>query len=536
MREKVIAAHAELPSLCEHIHLPLQSGSSRILKAMRRTYDRDRYMQRVEMIRDDVPDCAITTDIIVGFPGETEDDFRETLEVVEEVGYDSAFTFIFSPRRGTEAADAARPAAARRQAGAHGAAGRARPAARARAQPAASWAPTQEVLVEGPSRTDPARLRGRTRHNKTVNFTGLARAGRAGRRARSRARPSTTLAGRGATALARLPEPLDRDLRADRGRQDRGRDRARRAAARARRAAGRRVGRRDPGLRGARHAGREALARAAGAARAPADLVRPDRPGVQRRASSPSARTPRSTRLLDEGATPIVVGGTGLYLRAALTELDLKPPPDARRCASRSSASSAELGHGALHARLRPASAAAVHPERPQADRARARAGAHGGAAAPRLRPALVGAACGRPAALFGLVDGPRRARGAHPPRGPRRCSAAGARRGGRVGARAGRLPDGAQGARLQGDRGAPARARSSSTRPARCSSGATSPTSKRQLTWMRKLAGVEMIDRTRLERSAEAARGDSLERLDRLPRRRGHAASRSGRRSATTT
>ena len=104
MREKVVAAHAALPSLCEHIHLPLQSGSSRILKAMRRTYDRERYMERVEMIRERVPDCAITTDIIVGFPGETEADFRETLEVVDAVGYDSAFTFMFSPRRGTEAA------------------------------------------------------------------------------------------------------------------------------------------------------------------------------------------------------------------------------------------------------------------------------------------------------------------------------------------------------------------------------------------------------------------------------------------------
>ena len=131
----VIAAHAELPSLCEHIHLPLQSGSSRILKAMRRTYDRDRYMQRVEMIREHVPDCAITTDIIVGFPGETEDDFRETLEVVEEVGYDSAFTFIFSPRRGTEAADLPDQVPHAGQARAHGAARRARPAARAGAQP-----------------------------------------------------------------------------------------------------------------------------------------------------------------------------------------------------------------------------------------------------------------------------------------------------------------------------------------------------------------------------------------------------------------
>src|SRR3954468_9062478 len=103
IREKVVAAHAGLPSLCEHIHLPLQSGSSRILKAMRRTYDRDRYLKRVELIREHVPDCAITTDIIVGFPGETEADFRETLEVVDQVGYDSAFTFVFSPRRETEA-------------------------------------------------------------------------------------------------------------------------------------------------------------------------------------------------------------------------------------------------------------------------------------------------------------------------------------------------------------------------------------------------------------------------------------------------
>ena len=104
MREDVIRAHAELGSVCEHIHLPLQSGSSRVLKAMRRTYDRARYLDRVAMIREHLPDVALSTDIIVGFPGETEEDFEQTLAVVEEVGYDSAFTFIFSPRRGTEAA------------------------------------------------------------------------------------------------------------------------------------------------------------------------------------------------------------------------------------------------------------------------------------------------------------------------------------------------------------------------------------------------------------------------------------------------
>src|SRR6201999_527358 len=104
MKEDVIRAHAELPALCEQIHLPLQSGSSRVLKRMRRTYDRERYLDRVALIREHVPDCAITTDIIVGFPGETEEDFLLTLDVCEQVGYDSAFTFVFSPRRGTEAA------------------------------------------------------------------------------------------------------------------------------------------------------------------------------------------------------------------------------------------------------------------------------------------------------------------------------------------------------------------------------------------------------------------------------------------------
>jgi tRNA-2-methylthio-N6-dimethylallyladenosine synthase len=193
MREKVIAAHAELPSLCEHIHLPLQSGSSRVLKAMRRTYDRDRYMKRVEMIRDYVPDCAITTDIIVGFPGETEDDFRETLEVVDEVGYDSAFTFVFSPRRGTDAADLPDqiPHAVKRER-----MERLVELVQRRALERSSRfvGREEEVLVEGPSRTDPSRLRGRTRHNKTVNFEGLAQPGDLAH-VRIASATSTTLAG-----------------------------------------------------------------------------------------------------------------------------------------------------------------------------------------------------------------------------------------------------------------------------------------------------------------------------------------------------
>src|SRR6476660_5158704 len=103
-RDPVIAAMAECAAVCEHVHLPLQSGSSRLLKAMRRTYTRERYVALAEKMREAIPDLAFGTDIIVGFPGETEDDFRETLEVVEQVGYDSAFTFVYSPRAGTEAA------------------------------------------------------------------------------------------------------------------------------------------------------------------------------------------------------------------------------------------------------------------------------------------------------------------------------------------------------------------------------------------------------------------------------------------------
>jgi tRNA-2-methylthio-N6-dimethylallyladenosine synthase len=176
MREEVIRAHAELPSLCEHIHLPLQSGSSAVLKRMRRTYNRQRYMDRVALIREHVPDCAITTDIIVGFPGETEADFVETLEVAEEVGYDGAFTFIFSPRRGTEAADLddqlTHPVKRERME-------RLVELVQRRAHERAErfLGRTMEVLVEGPSRTDASRLRGRTRHNKTVNFDGTAAPG-----------------------------------------------------------------------------------------------------------------------------------------------------------------------------------------------------------------------------------------------------------------------------------------------------------------------------------------------------------------------
>jgi tRNA-2-methylthio-N6-dimethylallyladenosine synthase len=177
MREDVIRAHVELESVCEHIHLPLQSGSSKILKAMRRTYDRRRYLERVAIIREHVPDAALTTDIIVGFPGESEEDFRETMEVVEEVGYDGAFTFIFSPRRGTQAAEIVDGVVPHLVKVARMERLVELVQRRARERAERFVGRTLEVLVEGPSRTDPERLRGRTRHNKVVNFQGLAAAG-----------------------------------------------------------------------------------------------------------------------------------------------------------------------------------------------------------------------------------------------------------------------------------------------------------------------------------------------------------------------
>src|SRR5438309_5300456 len=101
--ERAVAAMAETPALCEHVHLPVQSGSSRVLKRMLRRYDRERYLDVVAALRRAVPGIALTTDIIVGFPGETEEDFRDTLSLVETVAFDDAFTFRYSPREGTPA-------------------------------------------------------------------------------------------------------------------------------------------------------------------------------------------------------------------------------------------------------------------------------------------------------------------------------------------------------------------------------------------------------------------------------------------------
>jgi tRNA-2-methylthio-N6-dimethylallyladenosine synthase len=175
-RPPVIAAMTDCSAVCEHVHLPLQSGSTRVLKAMRRTYSRERYLRLVDELRATIPDLALTTDLIVGFPGETEVEFEETVGAVEDVGYDGAFTFVYSPRQGTEAASMPGQISAEVK--------RERIERLidvvqrvAETRNRARVGRVEEVLVEGPSRTDPSLLRGRTRRNTTVNFAGTAAPG-----------------------------------------------------------------------------------------------------------------------------------------------------------------------------------------------------------------------------------------------------------------------------------------------------------------------------------------------------------------------
>lgn len=171
LSDDLIDAMAECDKVCEHLHLPFQSGSNRILKAMNRKYTKESYLSLIEKLKDRIPDIRLTTDIIVGFPGETEEDFQHTLDIVERVGYDSAFTFLYSVRQGTPAAKME---------------GRVdKETKRDRfnrllekinkisAEINQNYLNrTVEVLVEGPSKTNPNRYMGRTRGNKLVNFDG----------------------------------------------------------------------------------------------------------------------------------------------------------------------------------------------------------------------------------------------------------------------------------------------------------------------------------------------------------------------------
>ncbi|MGH9165901.1 MAG: MiaB/RimO family radical SAM methylthiotransferase, partial [Acidimicrobiales bacterium] len=172
LRPDTIAAMAEVDAVCPHLHLPLQSGSDAVLAAMHRGYTAERYLAKLAAARAAVPDLAVTTDVIVGFPGETDDDFARTLTVVAEAAYDSAYTFVFSPRSGTEAAAFAdrfvpdevvaerferlkvvleRSAVHRHQ---------------------ARVGRVEEVLVEGPSRKRAEILAGRTEQNKLLHLPG----------------------------------------------------------------------------------------------------------------------------------------------------------------------------------------------------------------------------------------------------------------------------------------------------------------------------------------------------------------------------
>ena len=170
LRPETIEAMAEVPSVCEHLHLPLQSGSDAVLRAMRRGYTAERYLERLRATRAAVEDLAVSTDIIVGFPGETEQDFIQTLEVAAEARYDSAFTFIFSPRPGTAAAEMGD-----RFVPHDVSVGRYERLRRviersSRLANEARIGRVEEVVVEGPSKKDSSVITGRTRRNTLVHF------------------------------------------------------------------------------------------------------------------------------------------------------------------------------------------------------------------------------------------------------------------------------------------------------------------------------------------------------------------------------
>jgi tRNA-2-methylthio-N6-dimethylallyladenosine synthase len=180
LRPETIAAMAECEAVCEHLHLPLQAGSDRVLAAMHRGYTAERYLAKLADARAGIPDLAVTTDIIVGFPGETDDDFARTLEVVDAAAFDSAYTFVFSPRPGTPAAEMQEqfvdPAvAAERMRRLTAVVER-----HALAKHEARVGRVEEVLVEGPSKKDPTRATGRTRQNKLVHFAAEGAAARPG--------------------------------------------------------------------------------------------------------------------------------------------------------------------------------------------------------------------------------------------------------------------------------------------------------------------------------------------------------------------
>ena len=160
MSDELIDAMADLPTVCEHLHLPLQAGSNRILEKMNRGYTKEQYLDLVGRIREVIPHIALTSDLIVGFPGETEEDFEETLQVVEEIQLDSAFTFIFPQARDHRGEDGDPGARRSKERTVYHLIELQN---RISLNETAPHGSIQEVLVEGPSQTDPDKYMGRTR-------------------------------------------------------------------------------------------------------------------------------------------------------------------------------------------------------------------------------------------------------------------------------------------------------------------------------------------------------------------------------------
>jgi tRNA-2-methylthio-N6-dimethylallyladenosine synthase len=176
--QRLIDAHAGLPALAAHVHLPVQSGSERVLAAMKRGYTSLEYRSIIRRLRKAKPGISVSSDFIVGFPGETEADFEATLTLARELHFDDSYSFLYSPRPGTPAAElpdttplAEKQERLRRL--------QAQLEAQAHAISESMVGTVQQVLVEGPSKRNPAELAARTSNNRTVNFpgnTGLARA------------------------------------------------------------------------------------------------------------------------------------------------------------------------------------------------------------------------------------------------------------------------------------------------------------------------------------------------------------------------
>ncbi|HWH48572.1 MAG TPA: tRNA (N6-isopentenyl adenosine(37)-C2)-methylthiotransferase MiaB [Burkholderiales bacterium] len=172
--ERLIAAHASIPQLVSHVHLPVQSGSDRVLCAMKRGYTALEYKSIIRRLRAAKPDAAISSDFIVGFPGETDEDFEQTLRLVEEIGFDASFSFMFSPRPGTPAAGLSEQVAQTTKQ-ARLARLQAQLDAQATQISTRMIGSIQRILVEGPARKNPQELAGRTNNNLMVNFRGPRR-------------------------------------------------------------------------------------------------------------------------------------------------------------------------------------------------------------------------------------------------------------------------------------------------------------------------------------------------------------------------